>query len=588
MVPFHQLQQPLILCVFFIIIAWGLRHVYLRALPRPIPGIPHNPTARTKLFGDLPDMQRSGRQGMTPTTWFANLSQKYNSPLVQIFIAPFFRPVLILSDFQETYDIITKKDRHFDRSRTTREAFAGIMPNHHMSMLKSDPRYKGNLQLANGVMAPGFLNTVAAPAVYENIGKLVRLWKLKAHISNGRPFDAKRDVIISSFESIKNVAVGLGNKPTMIDSYNASLQDSLLPSHASGDSTDAATATLEDSPFPFPQCESSHEFDCIHAAEGHIAASIATLSPRTYWRLYNLTPGMREVHRVKNEGFSAYISEAATRLETSGEAKVTSAVDYMLRREKSVAQKDGREARLDSLQIRDELYGLVSAGFSTVAATFSWTLKRLSTYQEVQIQLRESLCAAHSAAVDGLRQPSIAEIVNTQVHYLDAVIEEVLRLSPPFCLTSRQAIADTTILGQHVPKGTLIFINLEGPSFTSPKIQGKELRDVEAGRVRPYWDDSDIKSFIPERWMKTGESGSEPVFDNQAGPYLSFGGGARACYGKRVAYLQLKIMITLIVWNFRLKAVQGSLDTDKSVEHLSKEPLEHFVRLEEIVLNSQV
>jgi cytochrome P450 len=46
------------------------------------------------------------------------------------------------------------------------------------------------------------------------------------------------------------------------------------------------------------------------------------------------------------------------------------------------------------------------------------------------------------------------------------------------------------------------------------------------------------------------EKGDE--FDPSAKPVLAFGLGLRGCFGKRLAYVEIRILITLIIWNFEL------------------------------------
>ena len=57
--------------------------------------------------------------------------------------------------------------------------------------------------------------------------------------------------------------------------------------------------------------------------------------------------------------------------------------------------------------------------------------------------------------------------------------------------------------------------------------------------------------FNPERWRRE-ETGKE-VFDAVSGLLLTFGLGPRGCYGRRPAYLEMKLMLVLLVWGFELQ-----------------------------------
>lgn len=66
------------------------------------------------------------------------------------------------------------------------------------------------------------------------------------------------------------------------------------------------------------------------------------------------------------------------------------------------------------------------------------------------------------------------------------------------------------------------------------------------------WDPEDIGVFKPERWLVPASSGKDTglkyEFDSSAGPVLAFGLGVRSCFGKRLAYLELRILLTVIIW----------------------------------------
>lgn len=88
--------------------------LYRSLLPKPIPGIPCNDAATKSLLGDLPALIRTGRQD--PHNWLAEQCIALNSPVIQAFMRPFRRPWIILTDYQEANDIMTRRTREFDRS----------------------------------------------------------------------------------------------------------------------------------------------------------------------------------------------------------------------------------------------------------------------------------------------------------------------------------------------------------------------------------------------------------------------------------------------------------------------------------------
>ena len=200
--------------------------------------------------------------------------------------------------------------------------------------------------------------------------------------------------------------------------------------------------------------------------------------------------------------------------------------------------------------------------------------KLIGQHQEVQSKLRQALQSAYSAAVAEKRQPTAKEITKTSVPYLDAVIEESLRFHPAVPAIIRNATVDTEILGHKIPKNTDVFMVNEGPGFKSPPIPVDNRLRSETSLQKHWggtWDEDSMHLFIPERWLKTNENG-EVEYDPHAGPILPFGLGPRGCFGKRLAYLELRMVLALLVWNFEFKELSGLLTSNATNEGITTTP----------------
>lgn len=230
------------------------------------------------------------------------------------------------------------------------------------------------------------------------------------------------------------------------------------------------------------------------------------------------------------------------------------------------------------------MFGFVVTGHDTSSTTTLWGLKCLSDNQAPQRHLRSILQASLGAAWAEKRDPSVREIVGTNLPYLDAVTEEILRCAGTIPCIDRQATADTEVLGHRVPKGTTMYILSNGPSIKSPAFEIDEHRRSQTcqdakqdGRSRSEWNPGDMGWFKPERWLvSAGE------FSREAGPQLAFSLGTRNCYGKRLAYLELRIFIVQIVWNFELLPCPGPLSGYGSKIGITNKPRQCFVRLRKI------
>lgn len=88
-----------------------------------------------------------------------------------------------------------------------------------------------------------------------------------------------------------------------------------------------------------------------------------------------------------------------------------------------------------------------------------------------------------------------------------------------------------------------------------------------------------LHDFRPERWLCRNENG-HLRFDARGAPTMPFGAGPRGCFGRKLGMMELKIFLTLIIWNFELKAIPERFASFKGKEHLTHLPEQCFIRLE--------
>ena len=218
--------------------------------------------------------------------------------------------------------------------------------------------------------------------------------------------------------------------------------------------------------------------------------------------------------------------------------------------------------------------------------------KHLEENQESQKKLRAHLYQSHAEVAARNEQPSLQDILKTSVPYLDAFIQEVLRMSDPTFAISKETLCDMEILGHHVPKGTVVVFNLAGPTYQTPAIpaiesqrRGDAMKKEEQAVGLSDWTKSDFPAdkFWPERWLRPAEDGSgEQVYDGAAGPFLAFSAGKRGCWGKKLAYLELKLVVSLMVWNFNFEPLPPALRGWGIEENLFVKPSHSRVRLSSV------
>lgn len=234
-----------------------------------------------------------------------------------------------------------------------------------------------------------------------------------------------------------------------------------------------------------------------------------------------------------------------------------------------------------------QTWGNLVAGQHTTSAALVWILKLLADHPSAQRRLHDELRAAlgDGAREGGRSGPTCTEIMAARLPYLDAVLEETLRLRAGM-IVPRDAVRDTTLLGRRVPRGAVVLMILQGPDFNA-KPATPYWRDVKdqrgASRAGGGGGDPDLGAFDPERWLVRGEGedgGQKKVeFDGSRNPQLAFGIGIRACWGRRLAMLETRIMTAMAVWKFEFLPVPEPLASHEATYDISYRAKQGFVKI---------
>ncbi|KAL7938653.1 cytochrome P450 [Trichoderma chlorosporum] len=554
------------------ILIYGL---YLAALPRPIPGIPYNKESAKRLFGDVPDLKKVRYR----RRWIWSQPREHGSPVSQVFALPFRSPTVVVSDYREVKDICTRRSKEFDRGPRNKEYFGIVAPNFHFTMQSADPQLKLHKKLVRDLMTTKFLNKIAAPHLYKGSTALVTLWNLKASMAHGRPFEAGNDLYSATLDMICGVAFGMEDTKSAIQHETA---------HVKSTCTNLTIPEHEGAPVLFSKAQVIPETEALLDISDMLSIGQASPFP-TYSQFFALLkPRHARAQLNRRALMRRQTDRSLPRLRLTGAEGCQSALDQLLWREMNAAKEANRLPDYYSPAIRDEILGFLLGGHDTTAASLSWWVKFMSSYQSIQARLRDALRQAHSNAYRDSRPPTMEEICETSVPYLDAVMEESLRCGSVATLIARTTTCDTRILGYHIPKGTDVILTVTGPSLTEPALPiAESLRSLEAQESKdrvPCWED-DVSEFKPERWLKlvkSADGSEEEVFDPNAGPTLVFSAGPRQCFGKRLAYMKLRTATTLLIWNFEFQRLEGSLNSPDIIENFVNLPKDCYVKLTKV------
>ncbi|KAI3397401.1 hypothetical protein diail_10852 [Diaporthe ilicicola] len=550
--------------------------LYQWLLPKPLPGIPYNNDSAKSIFGDIPGLVKEVSKTGDFADYIRQQSKKHNSPIAQLFITPFSKPSLLVCDFREAQDVLLHRGKEFDRSDFVREIFYGTGKDHHITM-KTGPEWKARRKLLQDLMSPSFLHNVAAPAVYASSLNVLKLWELKAGLADGRPFLASEDIFHAALDAVLAFAFGKGFKENATMDQIELMENLQRSKIAAGGS---------DKPVEFPTAALGQAISSILALAASVERVRGAASMRLKWWTIQQESGFKKAQRDKDEAIHEELEKAVQARKQNGQgdndAWVRSAVDHMVDREFRSAEKEGRRPEPHSPAMETETLGFIIAGHDTTSTTLCWGVKLLADHPSVQKRVRDDLQAAFPQARAEGRLPSATEIAKASVPYLEAAMEEILRIGNTVPVIDRDAVQDTTLLGHFVPKGTHVFFLANGPSFLEPAFdidESKRSSQARGGKARA-WESEGIGAFKPERWL-ADENGKE-VFDAQAGPMMGFGLGTRGCYGRRLAYLELRLLLTVFLWTFEFEKCPAELSGYAAVDGVVHGPKNCYVRLRKV------
>jgi cytochrome P450 len=208
-------------------------------------------------------------------------------------------------------------------------------------------------------------------------------------------------------------------------------------------------------------------------------------------------------------------------------------LDYIRRRRQEAPGHDLLQILMDARYsdgagMSDELVlsesmQLLVAGHETSSNALSWLLYLLSSRADWLERLRREF-----DAVLGEGPLSYSDV--PKFEFATQVIQEALRLYPPFWMVDRMALADDRAGDLAIPRGSTVVVFIYG-AHHSPE----------------HWENPE--SFDPERFTKANEKLHTPF------TYLPFGAGPRGCIGGNYAMLQILMILSVLLRKYDLRLV---------------------------------
>lgn len=195
---------------------------------------------------------------------------------------------------------------------------------------------------------------------------------------------------------------------------------------------------------------------------------------------------------------------------------------------------DGKS--LSDVEIRDNTVALFFGGQETTPSIITWAFGILSANPEKREKLIEEV-----DRVLGGQPPTFRSL--SELKYVEGVLDEALRLYPPFSFVGREALREVELGGYLIPKGTPL-------GFVGWTIH-RDPRD---------WPDPEV--FEPNRHSPENRR------ERAKCAFVAFGYGQRRCLGERVGRMEGLLALALISQKFLLNHVGGGLPPHKVVQSI--------------------
>ncbi|PNY24989.1 Isotrichodermin C-15 hydroxylase [Tolypocladium capitatum] len=195
-------------------------------------------------------------------------------------------------------------------------------------------------------------------------------------------------------------------------------------------------------------------------------------------------------------------------------------MSYMMRK-----TRDGGDG-MSEAEILAGSSTLTIAGSETTATLLSGFFFYVSRNPRVYALVADQVRSAFAT------EEEITMRSTASLDYVHACIEETLRIYPPVAENPVRISHGDTIDGKFVPAGTLISV-YQWPMYNNPD----------------YFADPD--SFVPERWFPETHPRHDERFqaDNRE-IFKPFSHGPRDCIGKNLAYAEIRLIITRVLYRF--------------------------------------
>ncbi|KAL5489839.1 hypothetical protein ACEPAI_4671 [Sanghuangporus weigelae] len=218
---------------------------------------------------------------------------------------------------------------------------------------------------------------------------------------------------------------------------------------------------------------------------------------------------------------------------------------YETRKSRGAAKRDlfhyiTNEEGLEKIEVTtdqgmNDILTAIAAGADTtstvLAAVFFYLLSNPAAFTRLQNEVDFELPIEEGEPFDAVKL--------ARMPYLNAVINEALRLQPPVATSLQRCPLEGSggvmVAGRLVPESTSLYV----PPYP-------------LHRDERYFSPSP-NSFIPDRWLQSNNGNST----TDVSAFIPFAAGRANCVGKNLAWIEMRMVVATIVQRFDMKFAEG-------------------------------
>jgi cytochrome P450 len=252
------------------------------------------------------------------------------------------------------------------------------------------------------------------------------------------------------------------------------------------------------------------------------------MAPLPYWRWFPLPADLALKGHLAalNEAVQGFIQSARRRLahEPVRREQPANLIEAM------IAERDREGSELTDADVAGNVLTMLLAGEDTTANTLAWAIWLLNEHPQLAARAINEVNAVLGGEPCPTRHEQLA-----QLDFLEACVNETMRLKPVAPIIVQQAAREREVAGVLLPPGTLVMCLMRPAGMDESRFP----RAAE---------------FDPDRWLVNGGSVAQAASSAKR-VAMPFGAGPRICPGRYLALAEMKMVLAMLLASFRIESV---------------------------------